>query len=190
MVSLAQLWLPILLSAIGVFFASSVLHMLLKFWHPADYKGFANEDDVAAAIRKGNPGPGIYMLPFCRPGDMNNPEFKRKIEEGPNGMMFVRSPGMPGMGGTLLLWFLACVFVSLVVAHIAGAVLAPGDDGKLVFHTTALASFLAYAFGSIPNGIWWGQPWKTVFKDVIDGLIFGAITGAIFAWLWPQAAGG
>jgi len=32
--------------------------------------------------------------------------------------------------------------------------------------------------------------WKTVFKDVVDGLIYGLITGALFAWLVATDTGG
>ncbi len=53
MVSLAQLWLPILISTVLVFFASALINMVLKFWHTPDYSGFSNEDEVRAAIRKG-----------------------------------------------------------------------------------------------------------------------------------------
>ena len=52
MVTLAQLWLPILLSSVFVFFASSILHMVLKFWHMPDYSGFSNEDEVAEKVRE------------------------------------------------------------------------------------------------------------------------------------------
>jgi len=35
-------------------------------------------------------------------------------------------------------------------------------------------------------GIWYGQPWKAVVKDVIDGLIYGLVTASVFTWLWPK----
>ena len=66
MISLAHLWLPILLSGIGVFVVSSIIHLFLKFWHAPDYHGFSNENEVRDAVRKGNPSPGMYMLPFCK----------------------------------------------------------------------------------------------------------------------------
>src|SRR5258708_1008766 len=59
MVSLTQLWLPIVLSAVFVFIASSVIHMVLQ-WHKPFYKGFANEADVRAALGKSMSAPGIY----------------------------------------------------------------------------------------------------------------------------------
>ena len=37
MVQIWALWLPIVLSAVVVFFASSILHMVLSAWHRGDY---------------------------------------------------------------------------------------------------------------------------------------------------------
>ena len=50
MVSLADLWLPILLSAVLVFVASSLIHMVLG-WHRHDFKKFGAEDAVMDALR-------------------------------------------------------------------------------------------------------------------------------------------
>lgn len=190
MVSLVQLWLPILLSAVGVFIASSVLHMVLKFWHMPDYKGLSNEDEVGAAIRKGSPQPGIYMLPYCSMENANTPETKQKFAEGPVGIMFLRGNGTVNMGVTLAQWFVFCVVVSLFAAYVAATTVAAGTAEMQVFRVVGVVAFMAYAFGAIPYGIWWGQPWSALFKDVVDGLIYGAITGAVFAWLWPVVNGG
>ena len=51
MVSIPSLWLPILLSAVAVFVASSVIHMFLGY-HAADYRKVPAEDDFMAALRK------------------------------------------------------------------------------------------------------------------------------------------
>ena len=50
MVALSALWLPIILSAVIVFFASFLMHMLLKY-HNGDYHQIPNEDRVLAALR-------------------------------------------------------------------------------------------------------------------------------------------
>ena len=189
MISLVQLWLPILLSAVGVFIASSVLHMLLKFWHTPDYKGFPNEEDVRAAVRNGAPAPGIYMLPFCSMENMNTPETKQKLAEGPVGMMFLRANGSGNMGVTLVQWFVFTLVVSLFAAYVAAATLAAGTPDMQVFRVVGTITFMAYAFGAVPYGIWWGQPWTSLAKDIVDGLIYGLITGAVFAWLWPAVQG-
>ena len=62
MVSIVSLWLPILLSAVAVFVASSVIHMFLGY-HAADYKRVAAEDEFMAAVRKLDIPPGDYMVP-------------------------------------------------------------------------------------------------------------------------------
>ncbi|NDU93153.1 MAG: hypothetical protein G3I10_11230 [Ferrovum sp.] len=186
MTSLAHLWLPILLSAVGVFIASSILHMLLKFWHMPDYHGFSNENEVAAAIRKGNPTPGLYSVPFCKMEDMKKPETCEKFKQGPVAFMILRPNGMPNMGKNLGQWFIFCLLVSLFAAYVAGSTLAGGTPGLQVFRVIGTVGFIAYAFGSLPMGIWYGQPWKAVTKDVIDGLIYGLVTAAVFAWLWPK----
>ena len=78
--SIAALWLPILLSAVFVFFASSLINMLLKFWHTPDYRSFSNEDEIAAAIRKGGAAPGSYVIPWCKgPDAMKDPAMQEKF---------------------------------------------------------------------------------------------------------------
>lgn len=187
MIALTHLWLPILLSAVGVFIASSILHMLFQAWHSTDYHGFSNEDEVAAAIRKSNPAPGMYMLPMCKMEDMKKPEMQDKFRQGPIGMMMLRRSGLPNMGPSLLQWFIFILVVSYFCAYVGASTLVAGTAGLQVFRVIGTVGFMAYAFGALPMGIWWGQPWKAVVKDMIDGLIYGLITAAIFAWLWPQA---
>jgi len=186
MVSVAQLWLPILLSAVFVFFASSVINMLLKFWHVPDYRGFSNEEEVGAAIRKGSASAGMYVIPFCPPDALKKPETQEKFKQGPVGTIFLRQPGAMSMGASLGQWFLFCLFVSFSCACIAAPVLAAAAPYRFVFHTIAVAAFMAYAVGTLPNAIWWGHRWRSVLKYVLDGLIYALITAAVFSWLWPH----
>ena len=62
MVALSALWLPIILSAVIVFIASSIFHMVLPF-HRSDYKKLPDEEKVTAAIRGAGVTPGLYMFP-------------------------------------------------------------------------------------------------------------------------------
>jgi len=187
MVSLAQLWLPIVVSTVLVFFASAGLHMMLKFWHRPDCMPFSNEDEVRAAIRKGGgAGPGIYLMPYCKPEDMKKPEMAQKFVDGPVAFVLLRASGPMKMGASLGTWLLFCLLVSLFVAYLAGVTLAPGSDHAAVFRVAAVAALMGHAFGPLPNGIWWGHPWKSVFKHVIDGVVYALIVGAIFAWWWPK----
>ena len=50
MVSLAALWAPILLAAVLVFLASSLIHMVLPY-HRTDYGKVGSEDKVMDALR-------------------------------------------------------------------------------------------------------------------------------------------
>jgi hypothetical protein len=52
--SLTALWLPILLSAVLVFVASSIIHMASR-WHSGDWRRFSNEDAMLDALRFFNP---------------------------------------------------------------------------------------------------------------------------------------
>ena len=50
MVALTSLWLPVLVAAVLVFIASSIIHMVLGY-HNTDYGKLPKEDDVTAALR-------------------------------------------------------------------------------------------------------------------------------------------
>lgn len=184
MTSMMQMWLPVLLSAVAVFLASGFSHMALKFWHQADSRGFDNEDEVAAVVRRGTKGAGMYMLPYCTAENATTPEMKRKLAEGPVGVMFLRERDS-GVGKALAQWFVLVLVITLFVAYVAANTLAAASPAMHVFRVTGTIAFMAYGFAPILYGIWFGQPWGSVFKHVFDGVIYGLLTGAIFAWLWP-----
>jgi hypothetical protein len=188
MVTLAQLWLPILLSAVFVFVASAFVHMVFK-WHQPDYLKLPNEDDVRAAIRKGAPAPGQYSMPHCvGPQDAQKPETRQKFADGPVAMMWVLPNGMPSMGRMLGQWFTLNLVVALLIAYVAANTLATGAAAGHVLRVTASIGFLAYAVGSVSDGIWFGRPWRVVAKDLLDALAYAFAGGAAFAWLWPAAS--
>jgi hypothetical protein len=133
MTGLMALWLPILLSAVIVFVASSIIHMFLP-WHRSDYGMVPNQDKVMDALRPFNIAPGDYMLP--RPAnmaDMRNPEFIAKLDRGPKLVMTVMPNGHQGMGKTFVQWFLYAVVVSVLAAYVAGRALPPGTVYLHVF---------------------------------------------------------
>lgn len=186
MVSLLHLWLPILLAAVFVFVASSLVHMVFK-WHNADYLKLPNEDEVREAIRKGEPGPGQYVLPYF--GDMQamkSPEAQQKYAEGPVAMLYLKKCGIPDMGRALLAWFLFSVIIAFIVAYLTSRTVAPGAPFLLVFRVAGTAAFLAYAGNAAQAAIWMGKPWRSALKEMLDGLIYGLVTAAAFGWLWPR----
>jgi hypothetical protein len=185
MITLAQLWLPIVLGAVFVFVASSLIHMAFK-WHNADYRKLPNEDEARAAVRKGSPAPGQYVVPHCLDmKQMQTPEMQQKFAEGPVALMWIRPNGPGSMGRMLGQWFALCLVVSFMTAYIAAHTLAPGAAPMNVLRVTANIGFLAYATGSAMDGVWMGKPWASVAKYLLDALIYGFAAGAAFAWLWP-----
>jgi hypothetical protein len=188
MVSLASLWLPVVLGAVVVFITSSLVHMVFK-WHNADYRALPNEDEVRAAIRKGAPSPGQYVVPHCVDmKQMQSPGMQQKFKEGPVGHFFIRPNGPGNIGKHLGQWFLLSLFVALTAAYIAGIGLPAGASPMNVFRSIFTITFLAYGAGPVMEGIWQGKPWGSVAKDLLDAALYGASTAAPFVWLWPAAA--
>jgi hypothetical protein len=185
MVPLTALWLPILLSAVIVFVASSITHMLLTY-HQSDYQKLPDEDKLRAALRAANLKPGLYIFPHCTHKEMRSAATMEKLKQGPVGMLTVRPNGPPAMGKFLGQWFFYCLLIGFFVAYLTGRTLAPGTHYLAVFRVAGTAAFLAYGLGNLSNGIWKGQPWSMTIKESFDGLLYGLLTAGTFGWLWPH----
>src|SRR5213080_5420875 len=130
MTPLVSLWLPILLSAVGVFVVSSLIHMITG-WHKSDYSKVPNEDRVMDTIRPLGIPPGDYMMP--RPAStqqMRSPAFAEKFKKGPVMMFTVMPGGSMAMGKQLTQWFLFSVVVGIFAASVAGSALPPGANSR------------------------------------------------------------
>jgi hypothetical protein len=185
MVPLTALWLPILLAAIIVFVASSIMHMLLPY-HRSDYQKFPDEDKLLPALRAAGLKRGLYIFPFCTHKEMKSPAMIEKYKQGPVGMMTVFPSGPPAMPKFLGMWFVYCLLIGFFVAYLTGHTVAPGARYLAVFRVAGTAAFLAYGVGHLVNSIWAGQPWSVTIKHVIDGLVYGLLTAGTFGWLWPR----
>jgi hypothetical protein len=183
----ADLWLPILLSAVFVFVMSSILHMVLPF-HKGDYKKLPGEEKVLAEMRAQGVQRGHYTFP-C-PGSMKemcSPEMIEKYKQGPVGHMIILPSGPPTMGKCLTLWFLYSVLVSFLVAYVASFTVDYGAEYLTVFRLTGTVAVIAYAVGVLCDSIWKGQSWTITLKFVFDGVVYGLVTAGTFSWLWPVA---
>src|SRR3981189_2552113 len=96
MIFLTALWLPIVLSAVIVFVASSIMHMLLPY-HRSDYRQLPDEDKLLATL--GAPGlkQGLYHFPFCTHKDMKSPAAIERFRQEPEGMLIANPSGPPAM---------------------------------------------------------------------------------------------
>ena len=186
MVPLLSLWLPIMVSAVFVFFVSFVIHSVLKY-HSNDFGAVPNENEVMDALRKFNIPEGEYLIP--RPAsskDMTTPEFKEKLKKGPTGFLTFWDGSRQEMGKNLTQWFLYCIVVGVFAAYIAGRALGPGASYLSVFRFAGTCAFLGYAVALWQDSIWFKRTWSTTFKNTFDGLVYALLTAGTFGWLWPD----
>ncbi len=185
MVGIAELLLPILLSAVLVFIASSVVRMVLGY-HAGDHETVPGEDSVRAVLREAQIPPGDYAIPYAGSmKEMASAEFIEKQNEGPVAILTVVRNGPPAMLRMLLLWFVLLLAVSTVVAYVVGRALPPGADYLQVFQIAGTVAFLAYATDSWSRSIWFGQKWSTALKNTLDAFIYALLIGGAFAGFWP-----
>ena len=185
MVSIMSLWLPIMIAAILVFLASSVIHMMLSY-HRSDVRGLDDEDGLMDALRGFNLAPGDYFFPHAKSSkEMASPEFQAKSEKGPVGTMTIYPPGGWGMGKSLGLWFLYCVLVGVVAAYVTGRTLPAGAEYMQVMQISSTVAFCCYGMSLPQASIWWKRNWAATLKSMFDAVIYGLLTGGAFGWLWP-----
>jgi hypothetical protein len=117
MVELTALWLPVVVSAVVVFIASSLIHVVLP-WHKGDYPGLEKEDEFRAAVGPLALPPGDYMTPRANStADMKSPEYNEKMKQGPVIIMTVLPNGPATMGAAFIQWFLFLLAVGLFAAR-------------------------------------------------------------------------
>jgi hypothetical protein len=183
MISLADLWLPILFSAVLVFIASSVLHMLLP-WHDKDFKKLAAEDAVMDALRPFSLEAGEYVAP--RPesmAHMSSPEFKAKMARGPRVVLTVLRDS--SIASNLVRWFVYGIVVAVFAAYVAALTLPAGAPYMTVFRVTSTVTFAAYVLALWHDWIWYSSGLGSTVRSTIDGLVYALLTGGAFGWLWP-----
>lgn len=186
MVSIMSLWLPIVLSAVIVFVASSIIHMVLTY-HRTDFRQVPSEDQVRDALGKIGIPPGEYMVPFAgSPKRMKEQDFIDKMTRGPVAFLTVMKSGPPSMGSNLALWFLYCVAVSIFAGYIAGRALGTGHRYLEVFRFAGCTAFIGYSVALWQNSIWYKRAWSTTLKQSFDGLVYALLTAGTFGWLWPR----
>lgn len=189
MVSLADLWLPILVGAAVLFIASSIIWMATPL-HKHDYKNPGDkEESILSFLKSAALAPGVYYVPWCQ-GKEKDPAVQEKMKAGPWAMVLVQ-PGPPNMGKMLGLWFVHLLIVTTIVAYVAAnAGLAPGERYLSVFRVVGATALLAHAGYALPLSIWHGLPFKQLTGKVIDGLIYALLTAGVFGWLWPSGPKG
>lgn len=185
MVYITALWLPIVVSAVLVFVASSIIHMMLPI-HRKDYDRLAGEEDVLTSMRDAGVTPGDYMFPFCHDiKEMGSDEMTAKFNRGPVGFVTLLPNGPMAIGKSLVQWFVYTLVVGWLVAYVTGRTFGPGANYLEIFRVAGTAAFLAYVGAQAQLSIWGGRSWLTTVKHSVDGLIYALVTAGAFGWLWP-----
>lgn len=182
-VHLMSLWLPIVLSAVAVFFASSLVWMVFQY-HNSDWSKTPDEDAVRTALN--NVAPGHYAVPHAASAaERKSSAWQEKCVQGPVAMLTVIPSGLPAMGKQLGQWIVYCLVISFLVAYVTSTTVPAGSEYLRVFRIAGTVAVLAYAGGAAQGAIWFGHTWTRTAKDALDGLIYGLLTAGIFSWLWP-----
>jgi hypothetical protein len=116
MVSLAELWMVVLLAGVLCWFASASIHMFIKY-HNADYQVLSNEPEVSAALVASSPKPALYTMPYCLDMQaMSEQPMQKKFDDGPVAMITVMPNGMPPMSKLLSQQIVFFIIGSLLIA--------------------------------------------------------------------------
>jgi hypothetical protein len=186
MVSIPDLWLPILVATVLVFVASNLVWMVLPH-HKSDTRRLPDEPAAVDVLGKQGLKPGLYRFPWANSmAEMKDPGFVEKLNKGPVGFVTVTSSGRFSMGRAMGLWIGYLLVVGVFVAYLTGRVLAPGAHYLQVFRVAGTVAFLAYSGAHLPDAIWWGKPLRVAVKEILDGLLYGLLTAGAFGWLWPR----
>ena len=186
MVPLLSLWAPILLSAVLVFLASSLVHMVFRY-HSNDLLRLPDEDATVEAIRKLNIPAGQYIIPHAGSMQaMNSPEFKEKVKRGPGAILTIWPGGSASMAKYLVQWFLFSIVVGIMAAYVAGRALEAGAHYLAVFRFVGVTAFACYTLAAWPESIWYRRSWSVTLKNTLDGLFYALLTAGAFGWLWPR----
>lgn len=184
MEQLAQLWLPIIVASIVVFFVSFLIWMVLPH-HKKDILPLPDEKAFTDTISATNLSPGLYMWPHnCTADGKPVDDAQARYAAGPWGSINIIGKS-PNFGMNLLLTFIFYIVVSVFVAYLTMQARPFGSGFLPVFQVAGTAAILGYAAGGVPHAIFFGIPTRFRMTELMDHLAYGLLTGAVFAWLWP-----
>jgi hypothetical protein len=182
---LAQLWLPIVLSAVVVWVLSFLFWAVLPFHHK-DWKTLPDEAAVTGFIRGAGIAPGNYAFPNCTSAaQKKDPEFQKKWKEGPSGTLAVWPTNL-SMPRNMLLTFLVYLVIGVFIGYIGANAFTGPISQKQIFQVLGAAGVAAYSFSFVPNQIWFNHTPSAIVRNIIEGVIYGLATGLIFALMWPR----
>ena len=183
---LIDLWLPIVVSTIVLFFASFAAWVILPH-HFGDKKKLAHEQEVMNLVKDLKIPPGNYMFPYAdNKAEQGSAEFQTRYQAGPRGCLDVYASA--DMRLNMVLTVLFFFVTSAVIGYITHFVFQiSGPDGETFMNVLRVAGtigMLTHGSSGVLNNIWFK---RRSWTDVLDGIVFGVLIGLIFAALWPYA---
>ncbi len=176
---LSDLWLPIVINTVALFFASFAAWTLLPH-HFGDLKKLDDQDGFIETIRSKNIPAGNYMFPYASSKQEQTSEaYMEKYKQGPRGLLSVwEMPNMAmNMACTVLFFFVTTAIIAYVT-HIACPPGAAETDFMKVFRVSGTIGVLVHGSSGVLNGIWFK---RRLVTDIVDGIAYGIILGLIFA---------
>lgn len=179
--SIAGLWLPILVSAVFAWIASALIWTVMP-WHKSDYAKISNEETGRAVLS--DLSPGLYNVPHVADmQELKQPRIEQKFTDGPVAFITVLPNGMPNMPRNMGLQFVYFIFVGILCAYMVSRTAGPDVTYLEVFRIAGTVAWIANGVGAIPDSIWFGRPWSHTAKTLGDALIYGLLAGGVFGWL-------
>ncbi|CAN5812663.1 hypothetical protein BH11PLA1_BH11PLA1_16880 [soil metagenome] len=175
-----HLWLPIVVSAIAVFFLSMIAWTALPH-HKLDRTDAPGGDELSRRVKELGIAPGNYLFP-SKAAMMA--DCKIPIRENPLGTITVMR--REGMAKNLALSLVIYLCVSGMIAALLYPLVGIDVSSLTIFRAAGLAGVLGYSFAFLPTGLWFQSGTRMQINCLIDGIVFGLATGAVFAWLWPR----
>jgi hypothetical protein len=181
---LIELWIPIVVASVVLFFVSAFAWMVLPHHNKLDWSKLPDEDGFIGALKGSNVAPGRYMFPHVNSHqEAQQPEFQEKYKSGPVGTLTIF--GKVNMGVNMLWTFVFFLVCNAMLAYLAWFALRQQESQSFldIWRFVGTAAILTYSCSAIPNDIWFKRPSLT---NVIDGIVYGLICGLVFASLWPK----
>jgi len=183
-VTISEIWLAILVATISVFFASSIMWMMMPH-HKKDIL-FLNdkESGYIDAIKSLGIKPGLYMYPGCDHDNPKSDDVKARWEAGPWGVLTVFE-GKPNFGMNLIKTFIVLLIITVFVGYITGLSVPAGSEYMAVFRIAATTAILAHCMGGLCGAFFQGKPTRFIITDFLDGVVYALITAGVMASMWP-----
>lgn len=171
-----QLTLATIAGGVVLFFWGFIWYAALPF-HASSMQAFSNDAAVAAALKDGTDGHGIYYYPSTQ-AEMATKPFAFVVYD---------PAGSPSMGALMLKGFFGNLIATLLVSLLLLTTVDPAASfGKRIGFVVVV--FLAGgALCRLPDSAWWHYPNSYIAFEIAFLLVGGALVGLVCAKLTMSA---